>query len=83
MIRNNLIKGIVDNLIMLIGITLVAILAMLIASTISPVRPANAETHVIKDPIVFKHVFEGHEYLSISRNYIIHLESCPCRKGNK
>lgn len=80
MIRDNLIKRIVDNLIMLTGITLVAIIAMLIASTIKPIRPANAETHVIKDPIVFKHLFEGHEYLSIGGNYIIHSESCPCRK---
>lgn len=80
MIRKNLIKRIVDNLIMLIGITLVAILAMLITSTLEPIKPANAETHVIKDPIVFKHVFEGHDYLSFGGNYIIHSESCPCRK---
>lgn len=72
-----------DNIIMLMGIALVAILAMLIASTIGPVKPANAETHVIKDPIVFKHLFEGHEYLSFGGNYIIHSESCPCRKDKK
>lgn len=72
-----------DNIIMLTGMILVAILAMLIASTLRPIRPANAETHVIKDPIVFKHLFEGHEYLSIGGNYIIHSESCPCRKEKK
>lgn len=83
MIRGNLIKSIEENLIMLAGITFIAILAMLIASTLRPIRPANAETHVIKDPIVFKHLFEGHEYLSIGGNYIIHSESCPCRKGKK
>jgi len=72
-----------DNIIMLTGMILVAILAMIIASTVRPIRPANAETHVIKDPIVFKHVFEGHDYLSFGGNYIIHSESCPCRKDKK
>ena len=80
MIRDNLIKRITDNLIMLTGMALIAIIAMLIASTIKPIRPANAEVHVIKNPVVFKHIFEGHDYLSFGGNYIIHSESCPCRK---
>lgn len=69
-----------ENFIMLIGIVLITIVAITIATT---VQPANAETHVIKDPIVFKHVFEGHDYLSFGGNYIIHSESCPCRKDKK
>lgn len=72
-----------DNIIMLTGMILIAILAMIIASTLKPIRPANAETIVLKNPIVFKHLFEGHEYLSIGGNYIIHSESCPCRKDKK
>ena len=73
-------KKLIDNIIMLIGISLIAIIAMAISAT---VQPANAETHVIKDPIVFKHVFEGHDYLSFGGNYFIHSESCPCRKDKK
>lgn len=67
-----------DNIIMLIGITLISILALMISSTL---QPANAETLVLKNANIFKYQFEGHDYISTGGNYFIHSESCPCKKG--
>ena len=54
---------------------------MLIGSCLTEI--ANAETLVFENPRIFKLLFENHEYLSTNGKYIIHSESCPCRKEKK